>query len=78
MAPAASGDDVERPPNEMTGVVPPLEMTGQVPVTDETPPSPAAERHEPLMEKQPDMRAIGVMIKILEKGSTFFQMVMFT
>ena len=37
----------------MTGVVPPLEMIGQVPVTLETPPSPAAERHEPLIAKHP-------------------------
>ena len=37
----------------MLGVVPPLEMIGQVPVTEETPPSPAAERQEPLMAKQP-------------------------
>ena len=37
MLPMTAAVEVERPPNEMTGVVPPEEMMGQVPVTAVTP-----------------------------------------
>jgi hypothetical protein len=41
------------PPQVRFGVVPPEEIIGQVPVTAERPPSPAAERHDPLIAKHP-------------------------